>query len=287
MECHAVAVIMPTYNSGKYLRQCLDSFKRQTFEDWVLVCVDRGSTDDTLSILREYQVGWDKLRILDGGDERTSQINIGIRATQSTFVYYTASDFDVDDTLLAEAVLTASNQQADGVFIDCLSYGDGLWARVRNLERRTYIGSVKFEAARFLRRSSYDAAGGYDDSVPIFEEYDLQDRLAARGARFGRISAVERHLGEPESLKEIWKKSFYYGTRYKDLVVKQGVAAVRHTNPIRGTFFRHAGSFVQQPFLALAFVVMLLTKYGAGGCGFLYAIATSNVEKKRAVRGRS
>lgn len=265
----AISVIMPTYNSEAYLRTCLDSFMAQTFDDWELLCVDRGSSDGTLSILAEYAQRWPKLRVLDGGDERTSQINIGVRNSRGKYLYYTASDFDVDPTLLEEAFQAAERDNAEGVFIDCLSHGDHFWARVRALERSTYLGSEKFEAARFFKRETYLQVGGYDDKVPIFEEYDLQDRLIAIGARFSRINAVERHLGEPRSLREIWNKSYYYGRRYRDLLDKQGPAALRHANPIRVTFLRHAKQFVRQPVLGSAFVLMILVKYGAGAIGFL------------------
>lgn len=265
-----VSVIMPTFNSAKYLQKCLESFKAQTFDDWELLCVDRGSSDGTLEMLHDAARTWPKMRVLDGGHERTSQINIAVRQSDSEFIYYTASDFDVDPNLIEDCVRSATSTGSDGVFINCISHGDGFWARVRNLERSTYFGSVKFEGVRFVRRSAYLAAGGYDDNVPIFEEYDLQDRLLAGGAHFTRIySAVERHLGEPQTLGEIWRKSYYYGSRYRSLLEKQGTAALRHTNPVRATFFKHWRHFAGQPILTAGFFIMLAAKYGGGAAGFL------------------
>jgi glycosyltransferase involved in cell wall biosynthesis len=265
---------MPTYNSARYIGRCLESFRSQTFEDWELVCVDKGSSDGTRAILDDYAREWSKLRVMDGGDERTSQINIAVKNSSSKYIYYTASDFEVDRTLLAEAYSAAESVQADGVYIDCKSYGDHYWARVRNLERSTYVGSVKFEAVRFFRREAYLQVGGYDDAVPIFEEYDLQDRLFASGCRFVRIKAAEHHLGEPESLREIWNKSYYYGRRYKDLLKKQGAPALRHANPMRATFFRHWKAFLMQPVLTAGFIVMVCAKYAAGALGLLVALAS-------------
>jgi glycosyltransferase involved in cell wall biosynthesis len=268
---------MPTYNSARYLRRCLESFRAQTFDDWELLCVDRGSNDGTLQILDEFARAWPRMRVLDGGSERTSQINIGVRASDSDFIYYTASDFDVDRDLLKDAVQAARSSKADGVFINCVSHGDGYWARVRNLERSTYFGSVKFEGVRFFTRAVYLAVDGYDDAVPIFEEYDLQDRMLAHGARFTRIdTAVERHLGEPQTLGEIWRKSFYYGTSYRSLLKKQGPAALRHANPIRSTFFLHWRRFFRHPILAAGFIVMLVAKYGGGATGFLWSLMRKN-----------
>lgn len=50
-----VSVIIPIYNTEPYLRECLDSVVNQTLRDIEIICVDDGSTDGSLAILREYQ----------------------------------------------------------------------------------------------------------------------------------------------------------------------------------------------------------------------------------------
>ncbi|MDO5449142.1 MAG: glycosyltransferase family 2 protein, partial [Clostridia bacterium] len=49
-----VSVIVPVYNKGPYLRECLDSLVHQTLRDIEILCVDDGSTDESPEILREY-----------------------------------------------------------------------------------------------------------------------------------------------------------------------------------------------------------------------------------------
>lgn len=272
---YTVTVIMPTYNSKAHLEECLESFRRQTFEDWELVCVDKGSTDGTFEMLQEYERSWPKLRVLRGGDERTSQINIAVTNSSSDFIYYTASDFRVDPTLIADAVTAVTKDGSDGVWINCISSGDHFWARVRDFERSTYFGSEKFEGVRFFRRALYTAVGGYDNNVPIFEEYDLQDRMLSYGARFSRISsAAEYHLDEPTDLLDIWRRSFYIGTRYRSLLAKQGAKALRHANPIRSTFLKAPGRFLDHPDLAFGLAVLIATKYVAGAIGVVASFFT-------------
>ena len=45
---------IPVYNVKKYLRECLDSVRAQTYTDWECICVDDGSTDASPAILDEY-----------------------------------------------------------------------------------------------------------------------------------------------------------------------------------------------------------------------------------------
>ena len=49
-----VSVILPVYNTGKYLRQCLESIENQTLKNFEVLCVDDGSTDDSVEIISEY-----------------------------------------------------------------------------------------------------------------------------------------------------------------------------------------------------------------------------------------
>ena len=54
MDNIKVSVIIPVYNVEKYLRQCLDSVINQTLKDIEIICVNDGSTDNSLKILEEY-----------------------------------------------------------------------------------------------------------------------------------------------------------------------------------------------------------------------------------------
>ena len=50
-----VSVILPVYNASDYLHQCMDSIVGQTLKDIEIICVDDGSTDNSLDILKEYE----------------------------------------------------------------------------------------------------------------------------------------------------------------------------------------------------------------------------------------
>ena len=59
-----VSVIIPVYNVEKYLRQCLDSVVNQTLKDIEIICVNDGSTDNSLEILEEYASKDSRIKII-------------------------------------------------------------------------------------------------------------------------------------------------------------------------------------------------------------------------------
>lgn len=59
-----IAILLATYNGEKYLREQLDSLYNQTYKNWTLYIHDDGSTDNTLTIIYEYQKMYNNLRVL-------------------------------------------------------------------------------------------------------------------------------------------------------------------------------------------------------------------------------
>lgn len=68
---YAVGIVVPAFNAGKFLRRTLDSIRCQEFEDWRAVIVDDGSSDDTLSLAREFAASDMRFSVLD-------QLNRGV-----------------------------------------------------------------------------------------------------------------------------------------------------------------------------------------------------------------
>lgn len=64
MEEILFSIIMPVYNGEKYLQDALDSVKRQTYKNWELLCVDDGSVDNSLDILRRNECGDTRIHVI-------------------------------------------------------------------------------------------------------------------------------------------------------------------------------------------------------------------------------
>lgn len=97
-----ISVIIPIYNSEKYLRECLDSVLSQTLEDIEVICINDGSVDGSLDILKGYAEKDKRIVVLDKANEGVAVArNIGINKANGEFVCFMDSDdlYPTDDVL--------------------------------------------------------------------------------------------------------------------------------------------------------------------------------------------
>lgn len=96
-----VSVIVPVYNVAKYLRKCMDSLCEQSYRNLQIIAVDDGSTDESLSILREYEAK-------DSRVEVVHQENAGLSGARNTGLIQARGEWvtgcDPDDWLELNAV---------------------------------------------------------------------------------------------------------------------------------------------------------------------------------------
>ena len=100
-----VSVIIPVYNTEKYLRQCLDSVVNQTLRDIEIICVDDGSTDGSIEILREYEQKDSRVKMLCQKNQYAGVArNNGLNYASGEYVFFMDSDDYCCHELLERAV---------------------------------------------------------------------------------------------------------------------------------------------------------------------------------------
>lgn len=87
------SIIVPVYNSAKYLQKCLDSLCNQTHTDYEIICVNDGSTDNSLSILEEYKSKYSQLRFYNQENKGVSAArNLGLKVANGDYIMFCDSD---------------------------------------------------------------------------------------------------------------------------------------------------------------------------------------------------
>ena len=109
-----VSVIMPVYNSGEYLNECVDSIIQQTFTDWELLCVDDASTDESLTILSAYVNKDVRIKVLQQEHRGAGAArNLGLKNALGEYLLFLDSDDFFEPNLIEDVYSRAKEKEAD------------------------------------------------------------------------------------------------------------------------------------------------------------------------------
>lgn len=122
-ETKLVSVIIPVYNAGKYIGQCVESVLNQTYGNIEIIAVDDGSTDDSSRILREYAERYERIHLLVQENKGLPHPNIrGLEEAHGYYIAWIDADDFYDPTMIEELVGLAQADNADYVYCDYRFY---------------------------------------------------------------------------------------------------------------------------------------------------------------------
>jgi len=127
----AISVIIPLYNVEMYLHQCLDSIINQTLKDIEIICVNDGSTDDTLNILNEYQLKDPRIKVItrkNGGCGVAR--NTGMEIATGEFVIFPDGDDFYKLNMLERMYNRAKEDNSDIVRTGYYLYDDSTMKKI-------------------------------------------------------------------------------------------------------------------------------------------------------------
>ena len=182
-----VSVIIPTYNRSWCLSEAIDSVLSQTFQDMELIVVDDGSTDETPALLSRYD---DRLRCLRQTNQGVSVArNHGIQAANGALIAFLDSDDLWQPDKLARQV-DFFDRQPDALICQTEETWIRRGVRVNPKHRHRKPSGWIFEpslalclvspSAVMMRRELLEEMGGFDESLPACEDYDLWLRVSLR-----------------------------------------------------------------------------------------------------------
>lgn len=114
-----VSVIVPCYNNERYLPQCLDSALSQTFPDFEVICINDGSKDSSLEIMKQYQKNDNRIRIIDKPNSGYGHsMNCGLNEAQGEYIAILESDDSITNTMFEELYALAEEHRLDFIKAD-------------------------------------------------------------------------------------------------------------------------------------------------------------------------
>jgi glycosyltransferase involved in cell wall biosynthesis len=207
-----VSVIIPTYNRTALVQEAVASVLAQTYRDFEVVVVDDGSTDGTTAALADYQ----EVQVHRHRRRRgvAAARNTGVAAARGQWLAF----LDSDDLWLPDK-LTRQMAHLDNQPGLWLSQTDETWVRRgvrvnkpvshRKVGGRIFGPSLKrcmvSPSAVILHRRLLEAHGGFDESLPAAEDYDLWLRLTWR-YEVGLVATplVIKRGGHADQLSRQW-----------------------------------------------------------------------------------
>lgn len=109
-----LSVIIPIYNAEKYLSQCLDSVTQSTFRELEIICVDDGSTDQSVPIIKHYAEKDSRIKMIRQQNQYAGAArNTGLRQAAAEYVHFLDADDWISPDAYSEWYAIAKDKEAD------------------------------------------------------------------------------------------------------------------------------------------------------------------------------
>lgn len=141
-----ISIIIPVYNSEKFLSKCLDSIKNQTYKKFEVLCINDGSTDNSLEILNKYSKSDNRFKIINKKNEGVSIArNLGIKKAVGQYILFVDADDYLNLNALEEMVNLIDKYKTD--FVRC-SY--------KVINHNSYEKKIKYNGLYTLNKNLRD-----------------------------------------------------------------------------------------------------------------------------------
>lgn len=121
-----VSVVVPFYNTEKYLEKCLDSLVNQTLKELEIILVNDGSTDSSLEIAKNYQQKDSRIKIVEQEHlKQGAARNSGMKVAAGEYIGFVDSDDWVDLDYFEKLYNTAKQYNADIALATNVRIGNG------------------------------------------------------------------------------------------------------------------------------------------------------------------
>jgi poly-beta-1,6 N-acetyl-D-glucosamine synthase len=217
-----VSVIVPAYNEGLTLGNCITSLSHQTYKNYEIIIVNDGSTDDTLSVARRLaRIHKPLVKVVNkrnGG--KASALNRGVAKAQGEIVICIDADSMFLKDTVEQLVLSFEDPEVAAVGGNVkVANRSGLLSRQQALEyitgltlhRRTFahLGCMQVISGAIgaFRRDALTAIGGYSSST-LVEDMDTTVELVKRGYKVVYNPMAIAFTEAPEGLRDFMKQRY-------------------------------------------------------------------------------
>ena len=190
-----VSIIIPCYNQGKYVAEAINSALRQTFKDIEIVCVNDGSADNSVEIIKSFENKYKNFIFLNNEENRgvIYSRNFAIKNCNGTYILPLDADDIIEPTYVEKAVKILDNNPNIGI-VYCKAKIFGNYDKYWNLKPFNK-SDILYENCIFcsalFRKSDFLKIGGYNNNMKYgCEDYDLWLSFIEQGLEVFQINEI-------------------------------------------------------------------------------------------------
>ena len=172
MSTPKVSVIVPIYNTQAYLDACISSVLRQSMQDFEIICIDDGSTDNSISILKHFAKSDSRLIILTQTNQGPSVArNVGLGKARGQYIYFLDSDDYIEADTLELACKELDDKDLDIVYFDTYAFGEsGIPLKDVDNKNSYYSRNHEYPAVYSGEDLLYKLLKNNDYSCPVWKQ---------------------------------------------------------------------------------------------------------------------
>lgn len=233
-EFPRVIIVIPTYNSEKNIKKCLDSIFKLNYPNYKVVIVDGHSTDNTLQIAKNYEI---EILFEDIGN-RAGACNVAIKKYMNEYIAFTDDDCIVSPNWLNGLMETLNSKPniacATGPNItpeDSSDFSKGVGVVLGSFMGSGYSTHAKIKkeiievesapgCSALYKKNIFDEIGLFDVSLITAEDAEINYRIIKSGYKILYNPEVYVHHYRRDSTKRFLKKMYKYGIGRAKLIKK-------------------------------------------------------------------
>jgi glycosyltransferase involved in cell wall biosynthesis len=212
----SISIVIPVFNSLKYLRESLPAVLAaiDQYRQAELILVDNGSTDGSYEFLQSECGARAKILQIPGVTISTLR-NRGAQVSQGEFISFIDSDCVVPPTYLVAAIEVFRSVEADAAGCEYelprqAKWLEETWHYLHWRARDEYVPYL-YSGNFMVRRSVFEKAGGFDESLVTGEDAEFGLRLTSMGFKIYRTEQIPAvHLGNPKTMSGFFRKQVWH-----------------------------------------------------------------------------
>lgn len=171
-----ISVVIPCFNQGKYIAECLESVLSQTFNDYEIIIVNDGSTDNSLDIIEKYRGKHKNIRLINQSNKGVvAAKNCAIDNATGTYIYPLDADDRISPDCFEKVYRAISEHKGDIITSRVFKFGEENDELILPPPTRCHmaVGNCLVNSSLF-KKTDFIEVGGYDDNFLLgLEDYDL------------------------------------------------------------------------------------------------------------------